>query len=257
MDLRNLWSRGVSFLVGVIGAIGVCTCAYAQGVPVAFSNNRSEPIQLNFTLNNPAHSNGPITWGVGCEATGTTAFSSYATIKQGTVCNAVVDPNAGSSRFCATTDTTPTDCMNGQANHLTLVETTFQPGSAPGCFSQGNCVWYDISVIPKNCTDELWKKDRCTGTGGASYNLPVVLSCKGSQSQPIYICKGPVSTTYGPEMYPSKCGNPDATCATGTPHCVNGVSAYFRPMYYPPENSYQPNAVCLKGTFTTTFVSGP
>lgn len=244
-------------LVSAIGVMIICSGAYAQGVPVVFANNRSEDIQLNFTLNNAPHSNGPITWGVGCDSTGTTAFSSYATIKKGAVCNATVDPNAGSSRFCATTGTTPTDCMNGQANHLTLIETTFQPASNPGCFGKGNCVWYDISLIPSNCTDELWKANQCKGTGGASYNLPAAMACKGNPNMPVYICKGPVNTKYGTEKYPSNCGNPNAKCATGTQGCRNGVSAYFYPMYDPPENSYQPNAVCLQGTLTTTFVSGP
>ena len=86
--------------------------------------------------------------------------------------------------------------------------------------------------------------------------MPVALQCKGA-SEPIYICKGPANTKYGPENYPSNCGNPDATCATGTQGCRNGVSAYFRPMFSGPPAKYQPNAACLRGTFTATFVGGP
>jgi hypothetical protein len=71
-----------------------------------------------------------------------------------------------------------------------------------------------------------------------------------------HTCQGPTNSTYGPENYPAKCGNPNATCATGTPNCTNGVSAYFYPMFDPPENAYQPNAVCIKGSLSISFLSG-
>jgi hypothetical protein len=58
----------------------------------------------------------------------------------------------------------------------------------------------------------------------------------------------------GWSRYASKCGNPNATCATGTPNCTNGVSAYFYPMFDPPENTYQPNAVCVKGSLSIRYV---
>lgn len=254
----NSWSgrRGLLFFPTLAFAFfSMHAAAQAQGVPVSLVNKRQVPIQVNFTLKN--HSNGPIAWGAGCSNTGTTAFSSHATIAAGQTCSATVDPSAGSSRFCATLGNEPTDCMNGQANHLTLIETTFQPASAQGCFGRGACVWYDISVIPSNCTDTLWKSGQCKETGGASYNLPVTLACGGNPAEPVYVCKGPPSTKYGTEKYPANCGNPYAKCATGTPGCRNGVSAYFYPMFDPPENAYQPNAVCLSGIFTATFLSGP
>lgn len=256
MILLGIWLRRVSLLAFVMGAMCASAVAHAQGVPVAIANTRSEPIQVNFTTS--AHKNGPIKWvGQDCANTGSTGFSSYATIPAGKTCTATVDPSANSSRFCATTSSTPMDCFDGQANHLTLVETTFLPASNPGCFGKGACVWYDISVIPATCTDPLWKKNQCKGTGGASYNLPVRLACGGNPAEPIYTCKGPAGTKYGSENYPSHCGNPNAKCATGSPGCRNGVSAYFYPMFDPPENAYQPNAVCLSGTFTAVFLDGP
>ena len=255
MTTFNRWHGFLSFLAWAFAIFGMHANAQAQGIPVSLVNNRTVPIQVNFTLLN--HANGPITWGVGCEKTGTTAFSSYATIDPGKTCSATVDPSAGSSRFCATLGNVPTDCMNGQANHLTLIETNFEAASAPGCFGKGACVWYDISVIPSTCTDALWKSSRCENTGGASYNLPVKLASSRNPPEPIYDCKGPPNKKYGSENYPSNCGNPNAKCATGTPSCHNGVSAYFYPMFDPPENAYQPNAVCLSGTFTATFLTGP
>jgi hypothetical protein len=142
------------------------------------------------------------------------------------------------------------DCFNAQANNQTMVETTFQP-NGPGCFNQGNCVWYDISTIPSTCTDALWKQNDCANTGGASYNLPVSLACGGTA---YYTCKGPTSGTYGNSNYPSNCGNPNSICLSG-PSCQN---AYFYPMFSPPENQYQPNRACLGGqVLTITFPSGP
>jgi hypothetical protein len=34
------------------------------------------------------------------------------------------------------------------------------------------------------------------------------------------------------------------------------VSTYFYPMFDPPENTYQPNAVCVKGSLSISFLSG-
>lgn len=254
MFAPSRWLVGCFALVCALAIFGGPTGAHAQGIPVNFTNNQAKPIQLNFTLKN--HTAGPIVWGKDCEQTGATAFSSYATINPSKTCSATVDASADSSRFCATFDGTPVDCMNAQAMHLTLIETTFQASTNPSCFGKGACVWYDISVIPSNCTDSLWKANRCRGTGGASYNLPVALACQGNPEMPVYVCKGPPGTKYGSEKYPSNCGNPDAKCATGTSGCRQGVSAYFYPMFDPPENAYQPNAVCLNGTLTATFPPG-
>ena len=92
-----------------------------------------------------------------------------------------------------------------------MIETTFGAGAA-GCYptSQASCIWYDISLIPSNCTDPRWQaQNYCSNTGGAAYNLPVQLSC---QNQPTYTCKGPPGSTYGNSGFPTNCGNPNATC---------------------------------------------
>ena len=178
-------------------------------------------------------------------------------INAGQTCTASVDTSSSSSRFCAATNAAPANCMDAQTQHLTMVETNFEAASNSGCFNSGAaCVWYDISVIPSTCTDALWKQNQCANTGGASYNLPVTLACSGNPSEPVYTCQGPTNGTYGPENYPSKCGNPNATCAAGTPNCTNGVSTYFYPMFDPPESTYQPNAVCVKGSLSISFLPG-
>ena len=135
-----------------------------------------------------------------------------------------------------------------QQNNQTLVETNFAPAPCVGI--NANCIWYDISVIPANCTDAAWSSNYCANTGGAAYNRPVSLSCSG---EPTYTCKGPPFTNgnYEAADYPSNCGNPLASCFGNMPSCVN---AYFWPMFGIP----QPNAVCPNGqTLTITFLSGP
>jgi hypothetical protein len=215
----------------------------SESAPVNIVNGRSTSIFVGFTAND--HNPGPITWGAGCTASG-----AGAEIAAGATCVATVSSNAVPSRFCAALNQVPTDCFNAQANNQTMVETNFEPASNSGCFNKGNCVWFDISVIPSTCTDALWQQNQCADTGGASYNLPVAVACN---SVPIYTCQGPPGTTYGPANYPGNCGNPNSTC-TGTPTCQN---AYFYPMFDPPENKYQPNTVCLSGqALTVTFLSG-
>ena len=198
-------------------------------------------------------------------------------------CQATVPSTNTSSRFCASPTSGALNCENAQQNHQTLIETNFQPS----CFNTPNsCIWYDISVIPLNpvpsgygyCTDCTWNGNKndptcspppknansyCANTGRVAYNLPVSMSCSG---QPTYTCQGPLSTqgpggiTYG-EAYPRNCGNPNATCACGAPNCPAFpacVASYFYPMFYPPENAYQPNAACPNGqTLTITFLPGP
>ncbi|WP_148213047.1 hypothetical protein [Methylocella silvestris] len=220
---------------------------------VKITNKRDVSIFVSFTTSN--HKQGPIIWGGGCEKLLPASASSAGAIggvmiRKGVTCTAKVNNNAVSSRFCAALDRPPADCYNAQANHQTMVETIFEPGSNPGCFNKGYCVWFDISVIPSTCTDDLWKLNQCANTGGASYNLPVSVACG---SKPVYTCQGPTSGKYGSANYPANCGNPDATCS-GTPACLN---AYFYPMFDPPENKYQPNTVCLGGqTLTLTFLPG-
>lgn len=212
---------------------------------VTITNSRGTPIFVSFTLANQTP--GPITWGTDCTATG-----GGAQIAAGATCQATVPSTTGSSRFCAALDQPPANCYNAQTNHQTMVETTFETASNPGCFNKGSCVWYDISVIPLTCTDALWQQGQCANTGGASYNLPVSLACGGSAT---FTCQGPTNTTYGPENYPSQCGNPNAMCVGNTNSCVQ---AYFYPMFDPPENKYAPNVPCLGGQpLNINFLSGP
>ena len=230
-------------------------------VTVEIANSRSTPIYVSFTRQD--QSAGTINWnstGSGCTATGSGTHAAYTTIAANQTCTATIPTDNGSSRFCAALDAAPANCMNAQTEHLTMVETNFV--ASDQCFGTNvPCVWYDISVIPSTCTDALWDSDQCKGTGGASYNLPVSLSCAGNPAMPVYTCQGPTNTTYGPENYPSNCGNPNGTCAVGTPKCTDGVAAYFYPMFDPPENAHQPNAVCVKGTgagavLSVDFLSG-
>jgi hypothetical protein len=256
----NCYQRGFKGNSVVLFALlAVSTMAFADTVTVSIVNSQAVPIYVSFTTLNQAP--GVITWnssGNGCLNTGKGANAAYTQINAGQTCTASVDTSSSSTRFCAATNAAPTNCMNAQTQHLTMVETNFEAASNPGCFNSGAaCVWYDISVIPSTCTDTLWKQNQCANTGGASYNLPVTLSCSGNPSEPVYTCQGPTKGTYGPENYPSKCGNPNATCATGTPNCTNGVSTYFYPMFDPPENTYQPNAVCVKGSLSINFLAGP
>ena len=176
-------------------------------------------------------------------------------IKKGGSCTATVTANNQSTRFCAAAGRVP-NCAQAQANHQTMIETTFQTTAECAWLGKsGTCVWYDISLIPSWCTDADWQKDRCAGEGGAAYNYPVELSCP---RQTTYICRGPISTKYGPEKYPQNCGNPDPSpphCVGDRPQCVN---AYFYPMYDKPESAYAPNSVCPGGQrLTISFLSGP
>jgi hypothetical protein len=191
--------------------------------------------------------NGSINWDAGCTQSGT-----GVAIGPGKSCLATVASDNASTRFCASAGRVP-DCTQAQDNHQTLVETTFQTSSQCAWLGKtGTCVWYDISIIPTGCTDAGWKKNKCGGDGGASYNYPVALTCT---AQPTYTCQGPTSSKYGPQQYPKNCGNPDAQCVGNSASCVN---AYFYPMYDPPENKYAPNSVCPGGaTLNVTFLSGP
>ncbi len=243
-------------------ACGQGVASLAQST-VDVVNDTGAPIYVGFT--------GSITWATanGCKASdgGTEA------IAKGTTCEGTITVG-GSTHFCANTTPGALDCSKTQMNHLTNIETTFT----------GGYVAYDISVIPLNpvqpgygyCTDCTWNgnsndptcspppknaKSYCAGTGKIAYNLPVMLSCSG---EPTYKCQGPLSTkgpsgvTYG-EEYPSHCGNPNATCACGSPGCAaaNCVAAYYYPMFYPPDSGYQPNGTCPAGkTLVITFLPG-
>lgn len=215
---------------------------------VSVTNSRSTAIYVSFTVQDGTP--GPIQWtaNANCVLSGV-----GIQIAAGQSCSAFVPPRASISRFCAALDAAPANCWLAQVNHQTMIETNFLPASNGGCFGQGACVWYDISVIPQNCTDTLWNKDQCKGTGGASYNLPVQTACGGTAT---YTCQGPRGTTWGSELYPSNCGTPapNPPCTGNSPSCVN---AYFYPMASGPYTNYQPNTVCAgANVLGITFMSG-
>jgi len=233
----------------VLGALAVLAfapvpeaAAAAQTTTVKIHNARSGKIYVAYTA--PDQKPGAITWGKGCQK-----LKGGVAIARGKTCTATVVNNDEATRFCADTKSVPKNCYQAQTRHQTMVETNFQPSTASGCFGKGRCVWYDISVIPANCTDAAWAKNRCAGTGGASYNLPVSVACGGTTE---YTCRGPQTTKYGSARYPAKCGNPDATCSGGNdPKCLN---AYFYPMS---GMNPQPNTVCLSGKpLTIRFLGG-
>lgn len=220
-------------------AVGVSsrTDTSSGGTPVVIVNRQGVSLYVAFT--NQLHQPGAITWGAGCTPSGKGAL-----VAGGTTCTATVINNGIPTRFCASRTVMPTDCWNAQTLHQTMVETNFQAS----CFGKGSCVWYDISVIPSTCTNALWAANQCANAGGASYNVPVSLSCPGSAT---YTCQGPASSKYGAANYPSNCGNPNATCTGNTSQCLN---AYFYPMA---GMNPQPNTVCLAGQpFTITYLAG-
>ena len=173
-------------------------------------------------------------------------------IKPGSSCAAsVVSTNTG-SRFCAALEAPP-DCLSAQQQHVTLIEPTFDTSAK--CKSAKPCVYYDISVIPANCTDADWDRDHCAGTGGAAYNLPVALSCLGPVREPLFDCCGPDDSPFG-SHYPKTCGNPAAKCVGNTQSCV---MAYFHPMFSVPgsDSNHQPVGDCPNGrTLAIQFLAG-
>jgi hypothetical protein len=236
------------FFAGDADALTMCGMRPCKNPPppvptnVNIINSGAAALYIGFT--------GSITW---VSSTGCSLVGTGLRIAAGATCAATAAYNNASTRFCAVVASPGAvipNCASAQLYNWTMVETTFQPASAPGCFGKGVCVWYDISVIPHYCTDALWKLNQCAGTGGASYNLPVQLTCS---NQPTYTCQGPTSTLYGPQNYPSNCGNPNSWMAV--PPVV--PQAYFFPMYDPPENAYQPNAGCLGGNILNiNFLAG-
>jgi len=225
-------------------------------VTVSVSNKGAATLYVAFTVQSGAP--GPITW------SGCTVTNNQAILTPGPTCTATVPNTAGVSRFCASTQPWPTgqtpNCWNAQRNNQTLIETNFTSGT--GCYptNQASCVWYDISVIPENCTNCDWQTNNCNNAGGVSYNVPVQLACSAA---PTFTCQGPVGPigSYNAQ-YPTKCG----TVLT-QPNCVGGpqscLQAYFFPMFTSgscpyPSSKPQPNAECLQGnTLVVNFLSGP
>jgi hypothetical protein len=226
----------------------VCNPTLPQGGPtvsVSVTNNGASTIYVAFT-NYSTQQPGVITW------TNCTVVNSQVTIPApNTTCNASVPATAGITRFCAFTTQVPVgqtpNCNLAQAHNQTMVETNFGTGANGVCYptNLNTCVWYDISVIPQNCTNSAWTSNNCASTGGASYNLPVSVASSG---QLTYTCKGPTSGTYGNSNYPSNCGNPTASCVGNVPTCDN---AYFFPTPSP-----QPNSEAQPGqTLVITFLA--
>ncbi len=232
---------------------GLATAQESGDVDIV--NNTGNTIYVGFM----PQAGSVISWGSGCLSPikGLTVKVLADTTCQASVTDQVANPG---SRFCAAMTVPPTglDCSTAQQTHQTLIEAYFQP--AP-CFGPGtgNCIWYDTSVIPLDglepgcsaittCDNAAWQLNQCKCAGGASYNLPVKLSCSG---EPTLTCQGPRSSKYGSENYPSQCGNPNGTCVGNTQNCVN---AFFYPMSGLPN---EPNPVCPNGqTLTITFLSG-
>ena len=234
----------------LLGSLYPALAANPTGsVTVVVANKGASTIYVAFT-NYTTQQPGQINWGT-CASS---VSNNQAAIASGATCTASVPNNVGPSRFCASTTAVATpNCSNAQTSHQTMVETNFGSGAASTCYptSMVSCVWYDISLIPSNCTDAAWAQNQCASTGGAAYNLPVSIACSG---QPTYTCQGPPGTQYGNSNYPGNCGNPNATCVGNSASCVN---AYFFPMFTGPPSQHQPNSQCPAGSsLVITFLAG-
>ncbi len=251
-------------------AAKACQSSVGSAAPVSSNvnivNNTGGIIYVGFS----PQSGSAITWNSAGSGCGTTSNNLTVAVQNNATCQASVTDSVASpgSRFCAVTtlgSSGSVDCSLAQQQSppLTIVEPYFQLGCNFGAGANyPGCIFYDISVIPANCTDNLFNSSNnyCAGTGGASYNLPVMLSCSG---EPTFICKGPPSTgnmMYAGAMYPANCGNPMANCIPGTNSCPNpdasAVNAYFSPTNDNPNN--EPGAYCLPpNALTITFLSGP
>ena len=118
--------------------LGVSSIVLADTVTVSIVNSQAAAIFVSFTTLTQAP--GVITWnssGSGCVNTGKSANAAYTQINAGQTCVASVDTSNSSSRFCAALNAAPANCMNAQAQHLTMVETNFEAASNPGCFNSG------------------------------------------------------------------------------------------------------------------------
>ncbi len=222
----------------------------AVNVNVSVTNSGANTIYLAFT-DYSTQLPGPITWTT-CTVVNNQVVIPGASATPNNTCSALVPATAGKTRFCAFTSQVPVgqtpNCNLAQTYNQTMIETNFGTGSNGVCYpaSLSSCVWYDISVIPQNCTPAAWTTNNCANTGGASYNLPVALSSPG---QLTYTCQGPPSNTYGNANYPSNCGIPTASCVGNLAACDN---AYFWPTPSPAPNSEaQPGQ-----TLYITFLAG-
>jgi hypothetical protein len=224
----------------------------AENIDVSVTNKGTNTIYVAFT-DYSTQLPGPITW-TNCTVVNNQVIIAGVTLGVTTTCNALVPATAGKTRFCAFTTQVPVgqspNCNLAQTYNQTIIETNFGTGPDGVCYptTLSSCVWYDISVIPQNCTPSAWTLNYCQSTGGASYNLPVSLASGG---EPTYTCQGPPSNApYGNANYPSNCGNPTAGCVGNFPTCNN---AYFFPTPSPSPNSEAQPAQSLN----ITFLAGP
>jgi hypothetical protein len=222
---------------------------------VDFLNRSQRALFVSFTVESglPA----PVAWSSNCPR-----HNKEVRIAPGQNCRASVPASAGVSRFCASEFPSPpgkaANCF--EPSNKTVIETNFASGA--GCYptSQKSCIWYDIRVVPPNCTDCDWLKDNCKDSGGPAFNVPVRLSCAGG---PAFTCRGPIGPVgpYGAQ-YPTQCGAPSAA-----PNCIGGLNAaclqaYFYPMSTSGACKYptalpQPIGQCAQGqTLFVTFLDG-
>ena len=173
-------------------------------------------------------------------------------------CIATVMATNSGSRFCASLEAPP-NCTEAQNDHVALVdraELRRQPAMQLDASGRHlRRLRHQHRADLWAARTEAWKADSCAKAGGASYNLPVELSCSGQPSDPGLYLPG---TGPGQQCRPAgiydNCGNPDATCVGNSRACVN---AYFFPMFSGSAAAHQPVGVCSGGrTLTVTFFAG-
>lgn len=235
--------------------------AHAETYPgastIIVANSGQRPLYIAFSVQ-PGKP-GPVVWSKNCER-----FNDQVYLPPGESCKATVQSSVGSSRFCAAENPVPPgktpNCYAAQRDNLTMIETNFTSGNGCDPTNQSSCVWYDISIVPESCTNCEWAANNCNNSGGASYNVPVQLSCNNAMS---FMCRGPIGTigTFGAK-YPVNCGTP-----LNQPACAGGVNAacvqaYFFPMSTAgacqyPASKPQPIAQCpQKETLVVNFLGG-
>ncbi len=226
---------------------------------VEFFNRSPRVLFVAFSVE--SHLPAQISWTPSCAR-----FNNEVRIAPGERCRASVPFSVGPARFCASEYPSPAGkTANCGPGNRTIIEANFT--SDLGCrlpgeiqSNQKNCTWYDIRVVPPNCTDCDWLSNNCRDAGGPAYNVPVALSCAGA---PTFTCRGPIAPVgpYGAK-YPAYCGAPYSA-----PNCVGGLNptclqAYFYPMSTSGACKYpttlpQPNGRCPDGqTLFVTFLEG-
>jgi hypothetical protein len=159
----------------------------AENINVNVSNNGTNTIYVAFT-DYSTQLPGPITW-TNCTVVNNQVIIPGASAGPITTCNALVPATAGITRFCAFTSQVAVgqspNCNLAQAHNQTNIETNFGTGSNGVCYptSLSSCVWYDISVIPQNCTPAAWSLNYCQNTGGALEQRPIDLHVSGATEQ--------------------------------------------------------------------------